>query len=251
MSWEIQLRIVGFAMLIASLTSLILRKRLAGKEDVGPFIPSNREVDTTTTWDAPLRPTMRGCLYPASTFLLYWVSLLTLNNHFRRKLDVHALYVDIYATIMVTLAFLGAIYMMGPGVWLIALWRILCLLVHILSVGIFRDQIRKMRGDYGQNFSPRIVLLGLVNWAELVALFAIVYQAIRGNGIWLYESFTTQATMAHSDRLRINDAISEDNRISGLEKLAVVSQISISLLLITTLVGMYVGSLNKPAGSNS
>lgn len=238
MSWSMQLLVLVILLALGSGFAVCMRVKLKEVEQ-GPFLPSTHLERKTPSWPDPARPVLRGWLVPLLVFPLYWTSLLTVNNHFRKKLDQHALFIDSYAILTCALAYGAAWAMIGPSVWLIAVWRIGCLLVQTLSVGMFRDPIRTMRGDLAPQFNRRIVLLGLVNWAELIALFAIVYGTIRGSGRWLYESFTTQATMGHSTPL------------SHEEKFAVVAQIGISLCMLTTLIGMYVGSLSGNASDKT
>ena len=230
MNERVQLLSILVVMGLVVAVSLIQRFRLKQAEQ-GPFWPSNQEPPESYTWPEPVRPQMRGYLTPLFSFALYWASLLTFNNHFRKDTVKHGRFIDGYAIVTCGLAYAAAWFQLGRFVWIIVIWRISCLMIHVLSVGLFRNNIRKMRGDFAPTFSTRIVLLGLVNWGELVALFALLYQTIRGGGRWLFESFTTQVTMGHS------------TPVSEIEKLVVVSQISVSLCLLTTLIGMYVGSL--------
>lgn len=178
-------------------------------------------------------PHFAGIIEPVLVRLLYWLSLATVNQAFRGHPQRHAKYIDFYLLIFVFLAFLSATLGWGASVWLLSAWRILCVFVQILSVGVLRNKIRALRGDGPPPSDSRIIVLALLNWAELTALFALLYQSIRGKGIWLYESFTTQVTMNHSTPLH------------ALEKVVVVSQISISLLLVTTLIGLYVGTVSS------
>lgn len=245
MSWIQQLITLCGLMLVVAAFALWQRTRLENVE-LGKFMPPEQDSEETNG-AGPRRPANQGILMTCILFLLHWHSLLSFNNHFRRDVVKHCRFIDAYALAALSLVCWAAFAQVGPQVWLFAVWRISCISIHVLRVGIFRDSLRRMRGDVMPASNPRIVLIGLMNWAELVALFALIYSTIRGGGRWLYESFTTQVTMGHSDRLRINEPLGVGNRISDIEKLAVVAQISISLCLITTLIGMYVGSLSSTA----
>lgn len=205
--------------------------------DLGPFTPKLHAGESSPKWTGPTRPVVRGFLEGTLGRLLYWMSLLSFNNAFRRNRTLHGWYIDSHALGTVTLAYWAAFQGRGPEVWIIAIWRVLCLLCAVLSIGLVRSQIRALRGDGPPASNPRIVLLGLVNWAELVALFALIYQAINGSRRWLYNSFTTQVTMNHAFVAKRGSGLAE------AERYAAVAQISLSLLLISTLIGMYVGLL--------
>ncbi len=172
-----------------------------------------------------------GFVEPWSVLFLVWLSKRTLNQAYRADRKLHGLWVDRYVLAMWGAAYVGAGLGLGQHLWVFAIWRICCLLIQILGSGIYLRQVREGRGDEMPASDSRIVALGLINWTELVALYALIYQAARGQGLWLYESFTTQVTMSHS------------TPIHNWEKLAVVSQISMSLLAVTTLISMFTGTL--------
>ena len=228
MSWPWQLLIVVAVMMSTASYALWKRKhpKCELEQEQGPFRPEQR-------------PPSYGLILPWVGTFLYRLSLLTFNNHFRKHKGRHGVFIDIYATVSALAAVSAAGLQLGASLWLIAIWRIFCMGVHVASMGLFRDYIREMRGDDPPPSSSRVVLLGFINWFELVGLYALIYQAIHGKVTWLYESFTTQATMSHPDIL-------SSDSLSNWERFAVVSQICLSLFLLTTLIGLYVGSVTRP-----
>lgn len=218
-SWIWQLVGLGTAYIVLQVTCILIERwciKKAKEEQEDPVNSSE----------------LFGILEPILVYFLYWYSKLTPANRVRKFPKVHSACIDLYVFSSTVVAFLCAWAQWGACLWLIAAFRIWSILIQALMVGVLRKPIRARRGDIDPVSKPRVVLLSFLNWVDLIALYALLYQAINGHSKWLYQSLSTQMTMGHVNR-----------HLGNTEKFVVATQCGVSFFVVTALISRYMSAV--------